>query len=285
VKGHVGQLVFGLLSGVPTVCMRGRFHFYEGHPMDKVVIGVRTMRCLGVKFIVVTNAAGGLNSDFNIGDVMCITDHFALPLLIGNHPLMGLNDDALGPRFLPVSNAYSPEAQACVVEAAKRLNFDFVRPKGCYALVSGPTYEAPTEAKWLKSIGCDTVGMSTIPEIVAAHHCGMKVVGLSLVTNKVVLPGEVDGATHANHAEVIEVANQRAEQMQALVKEIVVGFQLELDKMPDLPKIECFVQKSRDMAFCLDGSVSLVSDMVQKLRSFLMPSCLVGIFKVQPDQL
>jgi purine-nucleoside phosphorylase len=245
VKGHVGQLVFGLLAGVPTVCMRGRFHFYEGHGMETVVIGVRTMRCLGVKYAIVTNAAGGLNPDFKIGDVMCITDHFALPLLTGKHPLMGLNDDALGPRFLPVSNAYSPEGQACVVEAAKRLNFDFVRPQGCYALVSGPTYEAPTEARWLKSIGCDTVGMSTIPEIVAAHHCGMKAIGLSLVTNKVVLPGESSGATHANHAEVIEVANQRAEQMQALVKEIVAGLQAELEKLPELPKIDCGAQKGK----------------------------------------
>jgi|Transcript_84755 purine-nucleoside phosphorylase len=244
VKGHVGQLVFGLLAGVPTVCMRGRFHFYEGHPMDKVVVGVRTMRCLGVKYVVVTNAAGGLNPAFNIGDVMCITDHFAPVLLTGQHPLMGLNDDALGPRFLPVSNAYSPEGQACVMEAAKRLNFDFVRPQGCYALVSGPTYEAPTEAKWLKSIGCDTVGMSTIPEIVTAHHCGIKAIGLSLVTNKVKLPGDSDGG-HANHAEVIEVANQRADQMQALVKEIVVGLKSELEKLPELPKIDCGNSKSK----------------------------------------
>merc|ERR1719199_1975966 len=111
VKGHVGELVFGLLGGVPTVCMRGRFHFYEGHPMDKVVLGVRTMRCLGVKAVVVTNAAGGLNPNWNIGDVMCIMDHFALPLLAGNHPLLGPNDDALGPRFIATSNAYTKEMQ------------------------------------------------------------------------------------------------------------------------------------------------------------------------------
>merc|ERR1719453_1518143 len=111
------------------------------------------MRCLGAKAVVVTNAAGGLNPDFNIGDVMCITDHFALPLLSGNHPLLGLNDAALGPRFIPMSNAYTKENQAVVVQAAAALEFDFVRPSGCYGIVSGPTYEAPTEAKWLRSIG------------------------------------------------------------------------------------------------------------------------------------
>jgi len=236
VKGHVGELVFGLLAGVRTVCMRGRFHFYEGHSMDKVVLGVRTMRCLGVKAVVVTNAAGGLNPDFNIGDVMCIMDHFALPLLSGSHPLLGPNDAALGPRFIPMSNAYTKENQAVVVRAAEALKFDFVRPSGCYGIVSGPTYEAPTEAKWLRSIGCDSVGMSTIPELVAAHHSGMKCIGLSLITNKVLLPG--DTGTAPSHAEVLEVAEQRAEQMQALVKEIVNQWKPELEKMDDLPKID-----------------------------------------------
>merc|ERR1719271_1211827 len=118
-----------------------------------------------------------------------------------------------------MSNAYTKEMQDVVVKSAKTLNFDFIRPHGCYGLVSGPTYEAPTEAKWLRSIGIDSVGMSTIPELVAAHHSGMKVIGLSLITNKVRMPG--DGGPAANHAEVLEVAQQRAEQMQALVKEIV----------------------------------------------------------------
>merc|ERR1719162_2260660 len=148
------------------------------------------MRCLGVKVIIVTNAAGGLNSSFNIGDVMCITDHFALPLMTGQHPLMGPNDDSLGPRFMPVSNAYSKEMQDTVVRAGKTLNYDFIRDHGCYGLVSGPSYEAPTEAKFLRTIGVDAVGMSTIPEIVTAHHCGMKVIGLSLITNKVIMPGD-----------------------------------------------------------------------------------------------
>jgi len=236
VKGHVGELVFGFLNGVSTMCMRGRFHFYEGHTMDKVVLGVRTMRCLGVKAVVVTNAAGGLNPDFNIGDVMNITDYFALPLLAGQHPLLGPNDEALGPRFIPTSNAFTKETQEVVVKAAEALKLDFVRPSGCYGIVSGPTYEAPTEAKWLRSIGCDSVGMSTIPELVAAHHSGMKVIGLSLITNKVLLPGDTGVAP--SHAEVLEVADRRAEQMQGLVKEIVNQLKPSLKLMNDLPKID-----------------------------------------------
>lgn len=240
VAGHVGELVFGMLSGVPAVCMRGRFHFYEGHPMNKVVLGVKVMRCLGVKSVIVTNAAGGLNPDWQIGDVMNITDHFALSLLTGNNPLMGPNDDALGPRFIPVSNAYG--SQDVVVKAAAALNFDFVRKSGCYAMVSGPNYEAPTEARFLRSIGCDSVGMSTIPEVVVAHHCGMKPIGLSLITNKVLLPGEQ--GTHANHAEVLEVAENRATQMQALVKEIVSQLKDELETSEPLPKVDLTASKA-----------------------------------------
>lgn len=234
VAGHVGELVFGMLGGVPSVCMRGRFHFYEGHPMNKVVLGVKVMRALGVKAVVVTNAAGGLNPKFSIGDVMNITDHFAFPLLVGNNPLLGANDDAVGPRFMPVSNAYS--LQDVVAKAAETLNYDFVRSSGCYAMVSGPNYEAPTEARFLRGIGVDAVGMSTIPEIVTAHHAGMKAIGISLITNKVLLPGET--GTHANHAEVLEVAEKRADQMQALVKEVISRLKDDLDKMDPLPKVD-----------------------------------------------
>jgi purine-nucleoside phosphorylase len=194
------------------------------------------MRCLGVKVVIVTNAAGGLNPDFKIGDVMCIMDHFAPPLLAGQHPLIGPNDDALGPRFQPMSNAYTKEMQDCVVNASKVLDFGFVRPHGCYGIVSGPTYEAPTEAKWLRSVGVDSVGMSTIPELVAAHHSGMKVIGLSLITNKVVMPG--DSGPAANHKEVLEVAEQRANDMQALVKEIVNQLKSKLEQIEALPPID-----------------------------------------------
>merc|ERR1719265_1477218 len=177
------------------------------------------MRCLGVKVVVVTNAAGGINRDWNVGDLMCMMDHFALPCLIGQHPLLGPNDAALGPRFLPTSNAYCKSMQQIVMQSAKELGYDFVRPSGCYAMVSGPTYESATEGKWLRLIGADSVGMSTVPEIISAHHCGMKVIGLSLITNKVVMPG--DEGPPANHKEVLEETAKRSVQLQALVERIV----------------------------------------------------------------
>jgi len=246
VGGHVGELVFGLLAGVPTVCMRGRFHFYEGHTMAKVVCGVRAMRCLGVKVAIVTCAAGGLNPDFNIGDVMCIMDHFSPVMMSGNHPLLGPNDNALGPRFPAVSTAYTKEMQDVVVKAGQTLSYDFVRPAGCYCMVSGPSYEAPSEAKWLRNVGCDAVGMSTVPELITAHHCGMKCIGLALITNKVLLPGDTGVAP--THKEVLEVADMRAAQMQALVKEIVNGLKDELTKIEDLPELDLGTAKAMKKA-------------------------------------
>jgi len=237
VAGHVGELVFGLLGGVPTVCMRGRFHFYEAHPMSKVVMPVRAMRCLGVKVLIVTNAAGGINPNFNVGDVMCMMDHLSVPCLAGFHPLAGPNDDTLGPRFMPTTNAYTKEVQEIVTKAAAKLGFDFVQPGGCYAMVSGPSYESATEAKWLRAMGVDSVGMSTVPEILTAHHCGMKIVGLSLITNKVVMPGDKGPA--ASHEEVLEETGKRAKQMQALVRQIVESLgQDMLPCLPDLPQID-----------------------------------------------
>jgi len=243
VAGHAGELVFGRLGGVPTVCMRGRFHFYEAHPMSTVVMPVRAMRCLGVKFLVVTNAAGGINKSFNIGDVMCMTDHIALPCMAGNNPLLGPNDDALGPRFVPTSNAYNKESRDILLQAAKDLGFDFVRPEGCYAMVSGPNYESCSEIKFLSTIGADAVGMSTVPEVITAHHCGIKVIGLSLVTNKVVMPGE-DGPP-ANHEEVLETAAKRAEQIQALVKRTIEHMQSFLSSLPDLPEVDLSVKRRK----------------------------------------
>lgn len=204
--------------------------------MSTVVMPVRAMRCLCVKILVVTNAAGGINADLQVGDVMCIMDHFSLPCLVGQHPLLGPNDDTLGPRFVPTSNAYSKRLQEVVVGAAKTLGFNFVRPNGCYAMVSGPTYESTAEAKFLRQLGVDSVGMSTIPEVLAASHCGMKVIVLSLITNKVVMPGD-DGPA-ASHQEVLEAVEQRATQMQDLVKQVVHDLQFELPEMPDLPEID-----------------------------------------------
>jgi len=205
--------------------------------MSKVVMPVRAMRCLGVKVLIVTNAAGGINPNFNVGDVMCMMDHLSVPCLAGFHPLAGPNDDTLGPRFMPTTNAYTKEVQEIVTKAAAKLGFDFVQPGGCYAMVSGPSYESATEAKWLRAMGVDSVGMSTVPEILTAHHCGMKIVGLSLITNKVVMPGDKGPA--ASHEEVLEETGKRAKQMQALVRQIVESLgQDMLPCLPDLPQID-----------------------------------------------
>lgn len=236
VAGHKGEIVFGLLSGIPAMCFRGRFHSYEGHDMKSVVLPVTVMRCLSVKVVIITNAAGGLNRDFKVGDVVCVSDHLALPQLAGKNPLVGPNDDELGPRFPPTSNAYSDELKNAAIKAAKELKIDFVRPTGTYCFVSGPMYESKAECRFLRELGGDCVGMSTIPEVVTAHHCNMKVLCLSLVTNVVIMEG--DEGPVASHAEVLEAVAQRSLQMQSLVKQIIkVVSEDILGSLPDLPPV------------------------------------------------
>lgn len=241
VAGHKGEVVFGMLSGTPAMCFRGRFHSYEGHDMKTVVLPVYVMRCLTVKVVVVTNAAGGLNSNYEVGSVICVSDHLAIPQLAGKNPLVGPNDDELGPRFPATSNAYPKSLRVCAHKAAEELKHDFVVPHGTYCFVSGPMYESKAECRLLRTLGGDAVGMSTVPEIVAAHHCNMQILCLSLITNKVVMAGDGDEDDHgavANHEEVLEAVNQRAEQMQDLVKKTVeiIGKDI-LPQLPDLPKV------------------------------------------------
>lgn len=245
VAGHKGEVVFGKLSGVPAMCFRGRFHSYEGHDMKTVVLPVYVMRCLTVKVVMITNAAGGLNSKYDVGSVVCISDHLAIPQLAGKNPLIGPNDDELGPRFPATSNAYPNNLRKCAQRAAKELEFDFVVPHGTYCFVSGPMYESRAECRFLKSLGGDAVGMSTVPEIVAAHHCNMQVLCLSLITNKVVMAGDEDETDHgpvANHAEVLEAVQHRAKQIQALVKKTVefIGKEI-LPESPELPEVSLVV--------------------------------------------
>jgi len=223
VAGHAGELVVGTLHGIGCICFRGRFHSYEGHDMNTVVLPVKVMRCLGVRLVVVTNAAGGLKGEYNVGDVAVIRDHIALPLMAGKNPLVGKNDDELGPRFPPTSNLYDSKLQDIVVRVAEDLDFGkHLHKDGTYAFVSGPQYESKSECNMLRMLGADAVGMSTVPEILAAHHSGMAVLCLSLITNKVVYfdePG--DDAAHANHDEVLEAVKGRGEQIVLLVKEVV----------------------------------------------------------------
>lgn len=237
VHGHKGEIVFGMLSGVPAICFRGRFHSYEGHDMKTVVLPVNVMRCLGVKVVMITNAAGGLNPNYNVGDVVCVTDHLAIPQLAGKNPLVGPNDDELGPRFPATSNAYPQELLDAAQTAAKEIHADFLKSSGTYCFVSGPMYESKAECRFLRSLGGDCVGMSTVPEIVAAHHCNMQVLCFSLITNKVVVSDE-PGEAVANHEEVLEAVNQRSQDMQALVKKTVAVIDREvLPNLPSLPPV------------------------------------------------
>lgn len=237
VAGHKGEIVFGKLSGIPAICFRGRFHSYEGHDMKTVVLPINVMRCLQVKVVILTNAAGGLNPDYNVGDVVCVSDHFAIPQLAGKNALVGPNDDEMGPRFPPTSNAYNEELRAAAMKAAENLNLNFVKPSGTYCFVSGPMYESKAECRFLRMLGGDTVGMSTAPEAVTAHHCNMQVLVLSMVTNKVIMEG--DEGPVATHAEVLEAVEKRSVDMQSLVKAIIDVLSKEnfLDTLPELPPV------------------------------------------------
>mmetsp|Transcript_14140 Transcript_14140/g.21214 ORF Transcript_14140/g.21214 Transcript_14140/m.21214 type:complete len:349 (+) Transcript_14140:69-1115(+) len=252
VEGHKGEVVFGLLDGTPAMCFRGRFHSYEGHDMNTAALPARVMRCLGVKLMIVTNAAGGINENYKVGDIVSVQDYFALPMLAGKNPLVGHNDAELGPRFPPTSNAFDSELQDVVINAAQKLEMRrFVRKNGTYCFVSGPMYESKAECKFLRKLGGDCVGMSTVPEILAAHHSGMKIICLSLITNKVVVSG--DEGPPASHEEVLEAVSTRSVQIQDLVKEIVRSLNEDgvLDSMPDLPSIDLEkYKKSKKTCLC-----------------------------------
>lgn len=241
VAGHKGEVVFGMIGGVLTMCFRGRFHFYEGYDMKTVVLPVTVMRCLQVKLVIVTNAAGGLNPDYSAGDVVVVSDHMSLAQITGNNPLIGPNDDALGPRFPPTSDMYPQELRDVVYESADELGLGFVRKEGaCYCFASGPMYESPAECRFMQSVGGDAVGMSTIPELTAAHHSGVKIICLSLITNKVIISGDEGPA--ASHAEVLEAVEKRAIKMQSLVKKLVSNLNKDiLPNLTELPPIDLTV--------------------------------------------
>ena len=178
VSGHAGELVFCSDRGVEVAIMNGRFHYYEGISPDKIAIPVRALKLLGVETLIVTNAAGGINEKFCRGDLMLITDHINFA---GVNPLIGKNDDQMGPRFADMSAAYSPELQVLAEETAGELGIEL--KKGVYAMMSGPNYETPAEIRALRVLGADAVGMSTVPEVLVAAHCGMRVLGISCISN------------------------------------------------------------------------------------------------------
>ncbi|GJJ14754.1 hypothetical protein Clacol_010598 [Clathrus columnatus] len=244
VQGHRSSLAFGYLGSstkrVPVVAMLGRFHPYEGHTMASVVYPIRVMAKLGIKRILITNASGALNPNLDIGTIVVIQDHLALPNMCGFNPLIGPQTDTSLPRFLPLSNAYSRDFRKLVFKAAHELQLpNDALAEGVYAWVSGPSYETPAEGRLLRLAGGDVVGMSTIPEVVAAREMDIEVVVLSLVTNKVVIPDKYDSVREefeaeltgkmpnkkqeyvVSHEEVLQMGKQKAEVMKTLVEKIV----------------------------------------------------------------
>lgn len=212
VVGHAGQLVYGTLSGKKVLAMQGRFHFYEGHSMQTVTYPVRVMAALKAHSVIVTNASGGVNESFVPGDLMLITDHINFT---GQNPLIGPNEDEIGPRFPDMSEAYTLTYREVAKEAASQL--DLTLKEGVYMGYSGPTYETPAEIRMSRTMGADAVGMSTVPEVVVAAHSGLKVLGISCITNLA-----AGMQANLNHEEVVETTQRVKQSFKALIKEVLV---------------------------------------------------------------
>lgn len=212
VPGHKGRLVIGQLEGKTVLCMQGRFHYYEGYSMDEVVYPIRTMKLLGINALFLTNAAGCVNTAWKPGDLMLITDHIKL---IAENPLRGKNPDALGERFFDMTKAYDKDLVAMAEKAAEDLGIA-VR-KGVYMLFTGPSFETPAEVRFARLAGADAVGMSTVPEAIAASHMRMKTIGISCLTN--MAAGILDQPL--NHEEVLETGERVKKTFSALVREVI----------------------------------------------------------------
>lgn len=208
VAGHAGMWCCGTLYGKRVVMMQGRFHYYEGYGMKDVTLPVRVMQKIGVKTLIVTNAAGGVNLGYHPGELMVIGDIFSMT---AQNPLIGPNLDAFGPRFPDMSCAFDKELRALAHECANEQGFAL--REGVYAQMTGPTYETPAEIRMLRTLGADAVGMSTVPEVIAANHCGMKILGISLVTN--MAAGVLDQPLSGQ--EVIDAANAASARFEKLM--------------------------------------------------------------------
>jgi purine-nucleoside phosphorylase len=207
--GHAGQLVFGKLDGLEMAVMAGRSHLYEGYSPAQVTMGVRVLHGLGVRSIILTNAAGGINLSYSQGTLVLISDHINLQ---GSNPLMGPNDESEGPRFPDMTDAYSAPCRAIAHQTGKELGIPL--SEGVYAAVTGPSYETPAEIRYLRTIGADLVGMSTVPEVIVANHLGMRVLAISCVTNMAagILPQKI------NHEEVLETGRRVRDTLVRLLK-------------------------------------------------------------------
>lgn len=217
VHGHSGQLVLGYLEGKAVVAQQGRAHFYEGYSLEQVTFPIRVMHALGVNTLILTNAAGGLNTDFQAGELMLISDHINFPGMVGANPLMGPNDDSIGPRFLGMTHSYDAHLRriAKTVAAENKITLH----EGVYVCLSGPTFETPAEIRMLRLLGGDTVGMSTAHEVVVARHAGMRVMACSGITNVAIDSTEAEGDT--NHEEVLEAGKVIVPRLTAVLKGVL----------------------------------------------------------------
>lgn len=210
--GHKGNLIFGQINGVDVVVMQGRFHFYEGYPMTVVTYPVRVFALLGVKYLFVTNAAGGINKDFTVGDIMIINDHICMT----QNPLIGKNLDEFGERFPDMTVPYDKKLRELALKVAKEQNISV--KQGVYIGVTGPSFETIAEVNFFRNIGADAVGMSTVPEVIVARHCGMQVFGMSMITNAAAME---DASVLNDGADVLYQADKEANRMEKIVKEMI----------------------------------------------------------------
>jgi len=212
VEGHAGRLVIGRAGEVPIAAMQGRFHFYEGYSLEDVTFPIRVLKLLGVRTLILTNAAGSLNTELTPGSLMVISDHINL---MGVNPLIGRNDDRFGPRFPDLTSTYDPDLQNIVIEEAKAINIDMRR--GVYAALTGPSYETPAEIHMVRTLGADAVGMSTVPEAIVARHMDMRVIGISCITN---LAAGVSNRP-VDHSQVIATGERVREQFTELLRRVI----------------------------------------------------------------
>jgi purine-nucleoside phosphorylase len=215
VEGHVGQLVIGRLENQNVMVMQGRSHYYEGYSMGEIGLPVRVMQRLGAEILVVTNAAGAVNPEFNPGDLMLITDQFNLIGMAGLNPLRGPNLDEIGPRFPDMSQAYDRELCNLSRSIAKEKNL--LLREGVYACLAGPSFETPADLRFLRAAGVDAVGMSTVPEVITARHGGMRALGVSGISNK----ANLDGNTITTHEEVLEAGEKIVPQLLTLIRSLL----------------------------------------------------------------
>jgi purine-nucleoside phosphorylase len=212
VEGHSGKLIIGQLGGKPVIALQGRFHYYEGYDMKQVTYPVRVMQLLGIEYLFVSNAAGGMNGSFKVGDIMLIEDHINL---FPEHPLRGKNDPELGTRFLDMSEAYDSNLRKLAVEIANnnKIKLQF----GIYVGTQGPTFETPAEYHFFKIIGGDAVGMSTVPEVIVARHADMKVLAFSIITDL----GVYGKIVEVSHEEVLEAAKIAQTKLSFIIEEVI----------------------------------------------------------------